>query len=921
MASLNQGKIIKALEAIISKPDPGTFIYDFLKAYGTSPATLKRLQMGDSQRNVARIAGDTALVQKIYFRKVGRGQSLQQALQAIQALPVIEVSRIRFILVTDFESVLAYDKKVDDQTSFDFAEFPTNYEFFLPLTGLYEKSILYEVHPADIKACEKMGRLYDNIKTLNHFDNSNIHGLNVFLTRLLFCFFAEDTGIFPNENQMTDAIMANTLEDGSDLPDFFAKLFDVLDLPENDPSRKVLPASFQAFPYVNGSLFAEKVAIPTMDKKSRKLLIECGQMAWQEISPVIFGSMFQSVMDKEKRRSIGAHYTSEENILKLVRPLFLDDLHQEFERICGIKAGKARALHDFHAKIASLGFLDPACGCGNFLIVAYRELRELELGILVELARMEKAQANRVVDVTLLTRVSISQFFGIELEEFPVEIARVSLWLMEHVMNLKLGKQFGQVVASIPLKHTPGIVCANALTTPWESVVAADKISYILGNPPFVGYSNMSSVQKAEMALIFGSSAGKLDFVTAWYKKASNFMQGHKAIKTAFVSTNSICQGEQVYTLWSNLLDQGITINFAHQTFQWNNEAKNKAAVYCVIIGFSYVDVNKKYIFQYKHICGQPYQVMCNKINPYLTEGSSIIVKSAENKLSAQIDMYYGNKPTDNGNLILTPDDKSDIISSDARLASYIFEFIGAEEFLHGKQRFCLWLADAPQDILHSQTISNRLESCKLFRQNSSKAATKRCATTPHLFQEFRSATLPQKALVIPSHSSEKRKYIPFGYINEAVVGNSCHMLPNASLYDFGILTSSMHMAWMRTVCGRLKSDYRYSRDLCYNTFPWPSVTDKQKNNITTLAEEVLLARENHPDMTLADLYDPDKMPDDLKASHDALDSAVDSLYRRKPFASDDERLQILFKMYEILVKKNSPKPITLPLLEYDTED
>jgi len=905
MASLNQAKIIKALETII-KGSGEDFIWEFLKAYGTPLATIKRMRIGDTQRNLARIDGDLAIAQKLYFRAVKDGSSLFDALQEIKALPLLEANRIRFILVTDFQSVFAYDRKVEDSTEFPFCEFPANFEFFLPMTGLYEKAIVYAEHPADTKACEKMGRLYDSIRTINHYEKHELHDLNVFLTRLLFCFFAEDTGIFPDSHLMTSALQSNTQADGSDVSAFFEQLFAILDLPMDSEERRQYPASFQRFPYVNGALFREKTRIPQFDAKTRRLLIDCGSMSWCEISPVIFGSMFQAVMDPEARRSLGAHYTSEKNILKLVRPLFLDALEEEFQKIQDManKKDKLKALKDFQLKLKSLGFLDPACGCGNFLIVSYRELRELELRVL--LAMKENApQENLWMSVSMACKVNIGQFYGIEIEEFPVDVARVSMVLMEHVMNRKVGETFGDVFPSIPLKHTPTIVCANALTTPWEDIVAPEKLNYILGNPPFVGSSNMTKEQKEQITFIFRNKtgSGKLDFVTAWYEKASLYMCGNKKIETAFVSTNSICQGEQVAPLWQDLLARGVFINFAHQTFQWSNEAKNKAAVFCIVIGFSFKERNSKRLFIYPSVRSFPYEITCSNINAYLVASSNVIVRAENKSLSANLYMVQGNKPTDGGNLIIEANEIDNFLEMEPLAAPYIRKLIGSVELLHNKERYCLWLVNASDDILSLPLIKDRIEKCRKMRLESPDLGCRKLAARA---SQFRDLYNPPSALVIPSVSSERRNYIPMGMIDDqTIVTNLAHIVPNATHYDFAILTSAMHMAWMRTVCGRLKSDYRYSRDLCYNTFPWPKVSEAKKKEIEALAEEVLMAREMYPDLTLADMYDPDKMPDELREAHHQLDLAVDNLYRpSKPFANDEERLQLLFKLYEELVKK-----------------
>ena len=909
MAALNQAKIIKELEKMVTAPNDN-FIFSFLSAYGTPKATIKLLQMGDPQRNVAKTDGDIALSRQIYFHPVTNGSSLEQAFEDILALPVIEQQKIRFILVTDYTTVIAYDRTVKDQTTFDYSDFKTNYEFFLPLTGLYEKAIAYSEHPADTKACEKMGRLYDHIQIINQYENHDEkHTLNVFLTRLLFCFFAEDTGIFPEQNQMVKALKSVTQENGSDVAEFFEKLFTVLDLPSDAPERTAFSATFQSFPYVNGGLFKEKTVIPTFDAKARRLLLDCGFLTWSDISPVIFGSMFQSIMDPEKRRSLGAHYTSEKNILKVVRPLFLDELHEEFQKILGLKKGKKKALEDFHAKIASLGFLDPACGCGNFLIVSYRELRELELQVLLAIKAETKGDTRFLaLDIRPLIKVNINQFYGIELEEFPVEIARVSMWLMEHVMNLKVGKTFGQVISSIPLQHSATIVCANALTIDWKEVVAPEKLNYIMGNPPFSGSSTMNKEQKAEILAVFRNrnASGKLDYVTAWYEKASLYMQENRRIACAFVSTNSICQGEQVAPLWTAMFARGIIIHFAHQTFQWRNEARGNAAVYCVIIGFSYAEASACTIFTYPDIRKVPLAVSCDRINAYLVASSNVIVCSENKSLSAPVKMVYGNKPTDGGSLIIEANEYESFLEKQPEAKPYIKKLIGSEEFLHLKKRYCLWLVNAPEAILNLPHIAERIDKCREMRLASRDPGCRKLSARSHLFRDTNN---PEQALVVPRHSSENRQYVPMVFVDDTnIVADSCQMIPNATLYDFAILTSAMHMTWMRTVCGWLKSDYRYSRDLCYNTFPWPEVSEEQKKAVSELADMVLNIRNMYPDKTLAEMYDPDKMPEPLAEAHHNLDVAVDSLYRNTPFESDEERLQLLFKLYEKLVAAKNAK-------------
>lgn len=902
MAALNQAKIIKALEKLTAEATPQNFFFGFLKAFGFANSTIKKLETNDKSRNIALINGDYGLAKQIYFRPVSSGSSINSSLDELIDHPTLQKHQVRFFITTDFNQIAAYDKRVDDRVEFEWEDLKTNFDFFLPLTGQYEKPVAYSSHPADVKACEKMGRLYDIIKVLNQYDDSNLHSLNVFLTRLLFCFFAEDTGIFPIKSQMTNALASMTAKDGHDLPEFFSQLFTVLDLPEQSEERRAFSATLQAFPYVNGGLFREKLEIPVLNAKARNILLDCGRLTWSEISPVIFGSMFQSVMNPEERHEIGAHYTSEKNIFKVISPLFLDDLKEEFERIVALKTASDRKkkLQAFQSKLSGLKFLDPACGCGNFLIVAYREIKLLELEVAKELYATQPGTLS--IDLSLdenISQVSIDQFYGIELLEFPVEVARVSMWLMEHVMNLKFGEQFGAVFPSIPLKKAPQIVCANALTTDWTSVVNPHELDYIMGNPPFSGSQTMSKAQKTEVLDVCKDIelAGTLDYVAAWYVKASDVISMNPLVECGFVSTNSICQGRQVAPLWGYIFENGHSITFAHQTFQWKNEAKGNAGVFCVIIGFTKKQTTKKKLFVYESIKADPIEITVDSINGYLCEGdSSTFLKESGKALSADKDICFGNMAADGGNLII---EKSEMDEFNAypSLRPYIKNLLGAKEMLHCLPRFCLWLVGAPKEVLDIPLVKQRIEACKAVRE---KGSQKKLAKTPHLFRELIN---PKTAIVVPSVSSERREYIPMNFVGDDTIVTTCHVVPNGTLFDFGILESRMHMTWMRTVCGRLKSDYRYSKDLCYNTFPWPEATPPQKKVIENLANNILMTREFYPDMTLADLYDPDKMPEDLRKAHQELDIAVDKLYRRKAFHNDEQRLKHLFGRYEKLVK------------------
>lgn len=924
MAKLNHAKIIKGFEALRQTTKGKDFFVGFLKTFGFPAATIRNVQDPNNGRNIAIAEGDYGLAKNMYFRPVTRGQDVNAVVKTLVKDATIAKHKVRFIFATDFHRVVAYDSRVDDWADFDFADLVENYEFFLPLTGLYEKPLAYTSHPADVKACEKMGKLYDIIRATNQYDDEHLHDLNVFLTRLLFCFFAEDTGIFPIQGQMTKAIESLTKTDGSDMDNFFERLFWMLDMEPGRLARKQETPTLAAFPYVNGGLFRDKIRIPTFNARARNILLECGRLEWNLISPVIFGSMFQAVMKPEERHALGAHFTSERNIMKVIEPLFLDDLKAELQAILEtisdtqkkLTKDQTDKLYAFQGKLASLTFLDPACGSGNFLIVSFREIKRLEFAAVKALHKFDSPDRSLLDDWKLdASKVSINQFYGIEIEEFPVEVARVSMWLMEHVMNVEFGTFFGATIPTIPLKDSAHIVCANALTTDWGTVVPVEQLSYIMGNPPFIGAATMSKVQKKEVMDVFDGvkNSGILDFVAAWYKKASGLVQVNPKIECAFVSTNSICQGEQVAPLWGMLFNDGIHINFAHQTFQWRNEAKDNAGVYCVVIGFGKHERNEKRLYCYESVRAEPSAHIVKSINGYLIEGNpETIVYAASKCLCDTVPaMVYGNKPTDGGNLIIEAVDYEKF-ASDFEIVPYIKKLIGSKELLHNIPRYCLWLVGAPKEVLENAIISKRIQACEEMRLSSTKKATVLCASTPYLFQERRFDDPPESMIVVPAVSSERRNYIPMSFIgSDTIATNGCHIVPNGTLYDFGILESRMHMTWMRTVCGRLESRYRYSRDLCYNTFPWPDAKEPQRHVIEVLAQNVLDARDLYPELTLADLYDPDKMPQELKDAHEHLDRAVDQLYRAKAFENDEERLQMLFEKYEKLAaaaKKDTAK-------------
>lgn len=796
----------------------------------------------------------------------------------------------KYVLVSDFERFRLYDLEEKGDTEyleFLLKDLVSNVEHFGFIAG-YQKKIYREEDPVNIKAAELMGKLHDRLKEIGYEG----HPLEVYLVRVLFCLFAEDTTIFEKQ-QFQDYIEQRTSEDGSDLAAKLQELFQVLNT-SLDKRFKNLDEQLLAFPYVNGKLFEEILPIAFFDAKMRLSLLECCYLDWSKISPAIFGSMFQSVMDPKQRRNLGAHYTSEKNILKLIKPLFLDDLRAEFERI----KNNSHQLRDFHYRLSKLRFLDPACGCGNFLVITYRELRLMELDVL----RALHTDKQVAIDLSTVAMLDVDMMHGIEIEEFPARIAEVAMWLIDHQMNMLMSMEFGQYYARLPLKKSAHIVHADSLDIDWNDVVSKQELFYIIGNPPFIGSKLMTQKQRDQIKQLCDNvdGSGVLDFVSGWFVKASKYIKDSN-IKVAFVSTNSITQGEQVGILWKLLMGKyGITIHFAHRTFKWSNEAKGNAAVYCVIIGFAIYDNNKKSIFEYEDVKGEPLEIKANNINPYLVDSKNILLVRRNNQVSNAPIMYKGSQPTDGGFFLFTEVELSTFLEIEPLAIKYIKPLISAHEFLKGHKRYCLWLVEAePSDLNQMPHLLKRIEGVRQMRLKSTKMATVKWADKPTLFTENRQ---PQDSYVlIPSHSSENRKYIPIGFMTkDDILNNSCLSVPNATLYHFGILTSTMHMAWVRTVCGRLKSDFRYSNEIVYNNFPWPeNPSDKQKEAIEQAAQKVLDTRKEFPNSSLADLYDPLTMPPSLVKAHQELDKAVDLAYRPQPFPSEAKRMEFLFELYE----------------------
>ncbi|WP_279151325.1 DNA methyltransferase [Photobacterium iliopiscarium] len=964
--AVNQTAIFDALESQVTSSDQTDFIYSFLKAYDTPKSTITLLKKGDSTRNVAQTVGHIALKNELYFCPVSKGDDLAAALSDCLQQPLIAKNKIRFILVTDYSEFLAFDLKAGENLHIDFAELHQHYTFFLPLVGI-EKAVVYSENPADVRAAEKMGKLFDALRIDNPLVHDvgtpeysiELHHLNVFLTRLLFCFFAEDTAIF-GERQFTNTVDTVTNKDGSDVQTVLSKIFSVMNVRDNDAARQNQPTWLTAFPYVNGGLFRDETTIPNFSVKSRRLLLECGQLDWSSIHPDIFGSMFQSVIDEAQRSNLGQHYTSVTNIMKVIKPLFLDKLEADFEKA---QHNEVR-LNALLMRLEQIKCFDPACGSGNFLIIAYKELRLFEMRVIKRLkdvmfshaykkqlktrndhlkkertrvtqlnqpemlaqmdAEMEKPlpESEVVVQYPLFsTGIRLEQFYGIEIDDFAHEVAKLALWLTEHQLNQHWEQEIGTPSQTLPLRSAGSITCGNSLRLDWHQVcpkTPEDEV-YVIGNPPFLGTTGRSTEQKADMAYVFKGfkAIGYLDFVACWFWKGSQYIQQSKA-ELALVSTNSICQGEQVATLWPAVFSLGLNIHFAYQSFNWANNARDKAAVHVVVIGLTGQKQQKKI---FSPIQGTWHEQDVRNVSPYLVEGTSLVVLKRAKPLIKSNLMIFGNKPTDGGNFFFNESEKNEFLNREPKAEKWVRKVVGSEEFLNSKARYCLWLKDITESELSElPLVSERVENIRKLRLKAGHAAALKMAKTPHLFMQI-SQPDSGNYLLIPRVSSEHRIYIPIGFLDSDTISTDRNfMIPNGTLYDFGILMSMMHNDWMRIVAGRLESRYSYSNTIVYNTFPWPEVSESQKQEIELLAEEILLTREDYPHMTLAQLYDPNKMPADLLAAHQALDQAVERAYRAKPFENQEERVAFLLQRYAQLVLEEEGDNIKPTILKRKTK-
>lgn len=880
--------------------------YEILKAFGKGEADIRRYR--DGKGVLARYDG--LLIKGLFgYKSVSTTTSLTATLEEMKQDPQVVKAAPKIVAVSDGETILAYDMRERESYENPLNRLYCDFAFFYPLCGV-ERFTNIDESPADVKAAEKLAKLHDELRAYNEFSSrSELHDLNIFIARLLFCFFAEDTGIF-EDNLFTGSVVRYTKEDGSDLADYLGAAFNVMDMRlRNEDTLKII----SQFPYVNGGLFAKHIQIPKMGFRSRKIIIECGELDWKNINPDIFGSMIQAVVDPNVRATQGMHYTSVPNIMKVINPLFLDDLQGAYNHLRDQYEQKKRqydiggltdTLYNKDLKVihkdcqkllgrmSKMKFFDPACGSGNFLIITYKALRMLEMDIL----RLMR-QIIPELDFFDSSVIQLKQFYGIELLDFPHEVAMLSMWLAEHQMNRKLHDDFGVNTQALPLHNITQIVCGNACRMDWKEVCphTAEEEVFVFGNPPYLGSRNQDKEQKYDMKAVFRKDFGSLDYIACWFYKGAKYIENSKA-ECVFVTTNSICQGLQVALLWKRVLQNGVEVSFAHTSFKWSNNAKHNAAVTVAIVGIT-AHKRPKYLFTDDRV------MTVDNITAYLFPGKDIFVESASMPLNKSMpQMNFGNMAADGGQLLFTTSEKDDFVSKEPESEQYFRQIYGSEELINGKDRWCLWLyGHDVSDFEDFPLIKERIDKLRAIREKSSRP---QLAEIPHLFAQI-TQPMGVNCIVVPRHSSETREYIPMGYIDKSkLASDACMVVGTDDISIFGILTSRLHMAWVRTVGGKLETRYRYSAQLCYNTFPFPKLTAEKKQALSEAAEEVLLTRADHPEKTLAELYDPEKMPEDLRNAHHVLDDLVESCYPGYPFANDEARLECLFKLYEKMTAK-----------------
>lgn len=872
------------------------FIFDLLLAYGKPKGNVTRLRNGSM--NVA-TDPDHEVAQKntVYFR-----ETINDPLAEIEELrtsPAVVRYRPRFVIVTDYDELVAVDMKTSENKVFPIRDIDKHFTFFLPWAGMEKAQYTSEAH-ADVKAAERIGKLFDELLHANPDLLDQPHGrhaLNVFFTRLLFCFFAEDTAIFA-DGQFTTAVGSHTQGDGSDVQEFLTDLFSALDTEE--PEDKV--SYLSAFPYVNGRLFevSSRHVVPTFSKTARGLLLDLGALNWSEINPDIFGSMFQAIVTPGKRSDLGQHYTSVPNILKTIEPLFLDQLKEEFDASFNGIGNLERLLK----RLGEIKVFDPACGSGNFLVIAYKELRRLEHAILERLADLSpKHQVLYAVSI-----IDIESFYGIEIDDFAVEVAILSLWIAKHQMNREFREKFGVEIPLIPLKETGQIRAGNATRIDWNKICPNDGSSeiYLIGNPPYKGGKSQDAKMKADYPFTFGSRhySKDLDYIALWFIKGADYIENTNA-ELAFVTTNSVSQGEHVGLMFPMIFEKGIEIGYAYTSFKWENNAKRNAGVIVAVISLRMARGERKVIYS------DGLQIEASHINGYLADAPDVwITRQMKARSSVLPLMALGSVPKDDGFLILDREEKEQLVAGDPAAESLIKRIMGSSEFINDRERYCLWISaeDAPR-AEQMPEVSNRLQKVAEFRAESTSSNTRALADRPYRFWHV--AYKPTDSIIVPRVSSERRDYIPMGYLGlDTVISDAAYAVYDAEPWLFGLLTSRIHMAWARAVGGKLKTDYRYSNTIVYNNFPVPPLSSVVKDQLTAAALRVLDVREYHCEQTLAELYDPDRMPDDLRDAHAEVDALVDSIYSKRGYETDEERLSDLFAMYGVMtVHEQAAKP------------
>ena len=891
--------------AAYEKGETQSFYNAFFQVFG-----VKRRSVARYEAHVAKLDNRSGFIDLFWpgvllVEQKSAGRDLRaayaQAGEYVDALA--ERERPRYLLVSDFQTFQLYDLDEGDTMAFTLAELPGHVEAFGFILGVQRRTFR-DQDPVNIKAAELMGSLHDQLAAAGHGG----HDLERFLVRIVFCLFADDTGIFEPRDSFTELMESRTSEDGADMGQWLAQLFQVLDTPAQQRPT-TLDEDLARFPYINGDLFKGPLSMVSCNAAMRSALLDACRFDWSQVSPAIFGALFQSVMDPAQRRAQGAHYTTEKNILKVIEPLFMDDLRAEFERLQARKDSRRQtALRQFQKKLGGLTFFDPACGCGNFLIIAYRELRLLEIDVLKALyPRDRDGSRQREGWAADLSQLNVDQFYGIELGEFPARIAETALWMMDHIMNNRLSLEFGQTFVRIPLETSPHIVHGDALELDWGELLPTEDCSFVFGNPPFVGAKYQTAGQREQVRQIaaLGRSGGTLDYVSAWFMKAGGYMKNSIG-RIAFVATNSITQGEQVAQLWPILFDRcQLDITFAHRTFAWGSDARGKAHVHVVILGLDRQEAARaqKRLFSYPNINGEPEESRHTVLSPYLFDASGLsdphlVVREESAPINGMGRLIIGSKPIDGGNYIFTAEERERFLDAEPDAEPFLRPFIGAREYLQGGERWILALHDAPPETLtRLPQVRKRIAVVRAYREASKSAPTRKLAATPTLYHVNVIPTAP--FLVVPKVSSERREYVPVGWLEPPTIPSDLvFALQEAGLADFALLTSAMHMAWLRHIGGRLKSDYRYSIGLVYNTFPMPP-KGANLSKLEPLAQAVLDARAAHPGSTLADLYDPDTMPPNLRKAHQALDRGVDRLYRRSGFVSERERVEHLLMAYE----------------------